>query len=127
MLAGLAVLVGIAVAAAVVFFVGRRSVPGDPSSHHLGALGWWALGLGTTGLVAVVVPLVLSRIGPEWPNLALNPALLSIAEGVSGVIVGGYALARGGSRRLLWLVLIPGAVTVVIWLAFLVGEFVSPH
>ena len=71
-------------------------------------------------------PLVLSRIGPEWPNLALNPALLSIAGGVSGVIVGGYALARGGSRRLLWLVLIPGAVTVVLWLAFLVGEFVSP-
>jgi len=118
MLAAISLLVGVVVGL-VVLLIGRRR--DDEGRLVFGApwLKWVTLGFGVTAVVVLAAGLVGST--------ALLPLTASITLAVASAELGLGQLITGGRHWAVWCGLVPGALAVAFWIAFAVGEVVSPH
>lgn len=103
----------------------KRPAPTGPAPHPT-MPGWAALVFGLIGLAALAIPLVTSWVAPyagvgtAW-NLPLLP-LASIAFGLTGSIVGIYALLRHDRNYPTWVGLAASGLVVGFWMYFLVAS-----
>jgi hypothetical protein len=89
----------------------------------LKALGWVVLGLGAAALVFIIPVLVSIFI----PNDNMFSAIFTIPLGAACVISGIGALRKNYRTWQVWLGLALGAIPIVFWIVFGIGELVYPH
>jgi fumarate reductase subunit C len=93
--------------------------------------GWISFGASTLAVVAVVVPLVASRLPRDDTYQAGTVVtwlpLLSMTLGLMGLATGVFALVRGERSWRSWVGLVTGALVTLFWLAFAFGDLLFPH
>jgi hypothetical protein len=104
-------LVGIILGVLVIRFVSQN------------ALGWVVLGFGALAL-AFIIPGLLSILFPF--DAMFNPAF-TIPLGVASLVAGIAALRKNIHPWQIWLGLGLGAIPLLFWIAFGIGEILYPH
>lgn len=111
----------------VIIGIDRRTPAHAGPAPRPTTAGWSAAAFGVLGLIALVVPLVASRVrassdGGEGTVAHPLLPLASIAFSLVGVALGGYAFRRHDRHWPTWVGLAAGGLTVGFWLFFVVGE-----
>ena len=86
-------------------------------------LGWIVLGLGAAALVFIIPVLVSILI----PGDTMFSAVFTVPLGAACVISGIGALRKNYRAWQVWLGLGLGAIPIVFWIVFGIGELVYPH
>jgi len=110
-----AMIIGLTVGIILGFLI-ARFVP-------LKVLGWLVLGLGAAALVFIFPVLVSILV----PGDTMFSAVFTIPLGAACVIAGIAALRKNYRKWQVWLGLGLGAIPVLFWIAFGIGELIYPH